>query len=76
MSDYIDLFLEKLHLQCAIVARPVEALLSYIIVPSASALFSLPPSLSLFHSPSLLGQAFCSELQIMLGLTRLFSNIL
>lgn len=52
MSDYIDLFLEKLHLQFAIAARSIAALLSHIIAPSAPALFSL--SLSLFHSPSLL----------------------
>lgn len=74
MSDYIDLFLEKLQLQRSNGTRSVEALLSHIIAPSAPDLCSL--SLSLFHSPSLLGQAFCSQLQIMLGLTRLFSNIL
>lgn len=57
MSDYIDLFLEKLHLQFAIVARPVEGLLSRIIAPSAPALFSLPPSLC-FTIPLFWGRHF------------------
>lgn len=44
MSDYIDLFLEKLHLQFAVATCSVETLLSHIIAPSAPALFSLPLS--------------------------------